>query len=80
MVSMLNRLLTMLNTVRSLFKTQRQLTLENFAFRQQFAMLKPSVKRPQVSAIDRLFWVLFSKYVEGWQAMLHTLHPDTVVR
>jgi transposase InsO family protein len=43
-------------------------------------MLKPSVKRPQVSPADRLFWILFSKYVDGWRTMLHALHPDTVVR
>ena len=43
-------------------------------------MLKPSVKRPRVSPADRLFWILFSKYVEGWRSMLHALHPDTVVR
>lgn len=30
--------------------------------------------------IDRLFWVLFSKYVDGWRSMLHAIHPDTVVR
>ena len=66
--------------VRSLFKSRRQLTLENLALRQQLAMLKPSVKRPRVSPVDRLFWVLFSKYVDGWRAMLHALHPDTVVR
>jgi hypothetical protein len=60
--------------------SHRQLTLENLALRQQLAMLKPLVKRPQVSPLDRLFWILFSKYVEGWQTMLHALHPDTVVR
>jgi hypothetical protein len=54
--------------------------LENLALRQQLAMLKLSVKRPRVSATDRLFWVLFSRYVDAWRAMLHTLHPDTVVR
>ena len=43
-------------------------------------MLKQSVKRPRVSTIDGVFWMLFSKYVEGWRAMLHALHPDTVVR
>ena len=43
-------------------------------------MLKPAVKRPRVSAIDRLFAVLLSKYVDRWRAMLHALHPDTVVR
>ena len=66
--------------VHSLFKSHLQLTLENLALRQQLAMLKPSVKRPQVSPADRLFWILFSKYVDGWRTMLHALHPDTVVR
>jgi putative transposase len=66
--------------VHSLFKSRRRLTLENLALRQQLAMLKPSVKRPQVSPADRLFWILFSKYVDGWRTMLHALHPDTVVR
>ena len=66
--------------VHSLFKSRRQLTLENLALRQQLAMLKTSVKRPRVSPADRLFWILFSKYVEGWRSMLHALHPDTVVR
>jgi putative transposase len=66
--------------VHSLFKSRHQLRLENLALRQQLAMLKPSVKRPQVSPADRLFWILFSKYVDGWRSMLHALHPDTVVR
>lgn len=66
--------------VHSLFKSRRQLTLENVALRQQLAMIKPSVKRPRVSTLDRLFWILFSRYVDGWRAMLHALHPDTVVR
>ena len=30
--------------------------------------------------VDRLFWVLFSKYVDGWRTALHALHPDTIVR
>jgi hypothetical protein len=47
--------------VHYLFKSRRQLTLENLARRQQLAMLKPSVKRPQVSFADRLFWLFFSK-------------------
>ena len=66
--------------VHSLFKSHRRLALENLALRQQLAMLKPSVKRPQVLPADRLFWILFSKYVDGWRTMLHALHPDTVVR
>jgi putative transposase len=77
---MLSRIYILLAMVGSLFKSRRQLTLENLALLQQVAMLKTTAKRPRVSPIDRLFWVLFSKYVTGWRSMLHALHPDTVVR
>jgi transposase InsO family protein len=77
---MLHRVLALLTTLSWLFQSHRRLALENLALRQQLAMLKSSVKRPRASALDRLFWVLFAKYVNGWRAMLHALHPDTVVR
>ena len=80
MASMLSLLLVVLNTARRSFKSRHQLELENLALRQQLAMLKRSVKRPRVSVVDRLFWMLLSKYFEGWRTMLHALHPDTVVR
>ncbi len=80
MTRMLSRLLAVLQTVGALFKSHHQLALEKLALRQQIAMLKPSVRRPRVWAIDRLFWILFSTYVDGWRTMLHALHPDTVMR
>jgi transposase InsO family protein len=64
----------------SLLKSHRQLRLENLALRQQVAMLQQSVKRPRASVVDRNFWILFSRYVDGWRNSLHALHPDTVVR
>jgi putative transposase len=64
----------------SLFKSQRQLALENLALRQQVTMLRRSVKRPRATPADKLFWVFFSRYVDGWLQILHSLHPDTVVR
>ncbi len=66
--------------IRSLFKSERQLALENLALRQQVAMLRRSLKRPRVSTVDKLFWILFSRHVDGWRKILHALHPDTVVR
>ena len=48
--------------VYSLFKSRRQLTLENLALRQQLAMFMPAVKRPRASLADKLFWILFSRY------------------
>jgi hypothetical protein len=66
--------------VRSLFKSQHQLVLENLALRQQVVMLRQSVKKPRPSTPDKLFWILFSRYVDGWWKMLYGLHPDTAVR
>ena len=80
MIAMFIRLLALLETLFSLLKSRRQLTLENLALRQQVAMLRQSVKRPQVSWFDRVFWVLFAQFVERWRTMLHALNPDTVTR
>ena len=68
------------NFVHSLFRSQRQLVLENLALRQQVVMLRKSVKKPRPSVADKLFWILFSRYVDGWRKILYSLHPDTVVR
>ena len=80
MTGMLSLLLAVLTTICFLFQSRRQLALENLALRQQIAMLKSSAKRPKVSTADRLFWMLFAKYVNGWRTMLHSLHPDTIMR
>jgi len=64
----------------ALFKSQRQLALENLALRQQVAMLRQSVRRPRATPADKVFWILFSRYVDGWRSLLHIPHPDTVVR
>jgi hypothetical protein len=39
----------------SLFKSRRQLVLENLALKQQVAMLRQSVKRPRATPADRMF-------------------------
>lgn len=66
--------------MRSLCQPQHVLAMENLALRQQLAMLVGTSKRARPSRLDRLFWVAFSRYVDGWRQMLHALHPDTVVR
>jgi len=43
----------------ALFKSQRQLALENLALRQQVAMLRKSVKRPRAKQTGKLFWIFF---------------------
>jgi hypothetical protein len=66
--------------VHSLFRSRHQLIFENLALRQQVAMLRQSVKKPRPSVADKFFWIVFSRYVDGWRKILCSLHPDTVVR
>jgi putative transposase len=77
---MLSWILVLFGTARASVKSRSQLALENLALRQQLAMFRYSVKRPRATFGDRLFWILYAKYVGGWRALLYTLHPDTVVR
>jgi hypothetical protein len=30
-------------------------------------MLRKSVKKPRPSVADKLFWIVFSRYVNGWR-------------
>ena len=63
----------------SVFKTHRDLALENLALRQQLAVLRRSVKRPGLSDVDRRFWVLLSRIWRDWRRALVLVQPETVV-
>ena len=68
------------NTLLSVFKTRQQLLTENLVLRQQLAVLNRSVKRPQLSCYDRLFWVLVSRFWAHWSKALIIVQPQTVLR
>ena len=67
-------------TLWSVLNTQRDLAIENFALRQQLAILKHRHPRPRLTDADRLFWVVLSQIWSGWQGSLHIVQPGTVVR
>ena len=54
----------------SAFKARRELALENVALRQQLAVLRRSVKRPRLSNVDRVFWVLLRRIWTDWESVL----------
>ena len=58
----------------------RVVALENVALRQQLAALKRSVKRPELRARDRLFWVMLAMRWREWRTALVFVQPDTVLR
>jgi transposase InsO family protein len=56
------------------------LALENLALRQQVAVWKVHQPRPQLTATDRLFWVVLSRLWKNWRTSLQVVRPETVVR
>ena len=77
---MTNLLLALLGTLRALFRTQRDLALENLALRQQLAVLRSTSQRVRLSAVDRWFWVVLARCWPEWRDGLAIVTPDTVLR
>src|SRR5437667_8664840 len=70
----------LVSTPRSTVRTQRELALENLALRQQVAVWKVRQPRPQLTATDRIFWVVLSRLWKNWRFSLQVVRPETVVR
>src|SRR5215831_7411737 len=61
------------------FKSRAALQAENLALRHQLAVLRRSVKRPRLTAADRLFWAWLSGVWTDWRSCLAIVKPDTVI-
>jgi putative transposase len=62
------------------FRSHHTLLLENLALRQQLTVLKRKHRRPKVSRLDKLFWVLAHRFWSAWKSFLIIVTPETVVR
>jgi len=65
--------------MRSTVRTQRELALENLALRQQLTLWKARQPRPRLTALDRISWVVLSRFWKNWQNSLRVVRPATVV-
>ena len=70
---------TVLGTLRSAVRTHRELALENLALRQQVAVWKACRRRPRLTEMDRIFWVVLSRLWTSWRQSLHVVRPETVI-
>lgn len=77
---MLISLTTLLVALSSIFRARAALELENLALRHQIGVLqRSSKKRPKLTAVDRLLWVLLSRIWSDWRSVLAIVQPDTVI-
>src|SRR5713101_8879307 len=60
--------------------SRRRLLIENLALRQQLAVLKRGHPKPRLGLVDKLFWVLASRFWSDWKKSLLVVTPETVVR
>jgi putative transposase len=67
-------------TMLWVFRTRRNLLLENLVLRQLLTVLKRKGPRPRIAALDKLFWILARRFWSGWKQALIVVTPDTVVR
>jgi putative transposase len=63
-----------------LFRSRRNLVLENLVLRQQLAVLKRRHPRPSLGLFDKLFWVIARWVWSAWKQSLIIVTPETVVR
>src|SRR2546428_7293589 len=69
----------LVGTLRSCLRTHRELALETLALRQQLAVWKVRQPRPQLTEMDRIFWVFLSRLWTSWRHSLQLVRPETVV-
>jgi hypothetical protein len=61
------------------FRTRSALQIEILALRHQLGVLQRSVKRPELTAFDRLLWAGLSDVWAAWRSALVILKPETVI-
>jgi len=66
--------------LRAMLIPKIHLAVENLALRQQLAICRQSVQRPQLHPRDRVFWVWLSRLWPNWRSALAIVQPETVIR
>ncbi len=61
------------------FRNRAALQVEVLALRHQLGVLHRSVKRPKLTAADRLFWAWLSELWSNWRTALVIVQPETVI-
>lgn len=71
----------MLGVLFALFRSRRDLVLENAVLRHQLGVALRTNTRPRLRQVDRILWVWFSRlWPQAWRQHLVIVQPATVIR
>jgi putative transposase len=73
-------LLFVFRFVRLLLSGHQAVAIENAALRMQIAAFQRKRKRPLLTSLDRIFWVVLRSVWSDWRHPLLYVQADTVVR
>jgi len=73
------KLALFLSIAAAVFKDRADLVAENVALRHQLSCLIHRGPRPKLRPVDRVFWVLLSRFWNGWRESLTMVKPATVL-
>ncbi len=68
-----------LSVVAAVFKDRADLVAENTALRHQLSCFIHRGSRPRLRPVDRVFWVLLSRFWHSWRETLALVKPATVL-
>jgi len=73
-------IVSLLHSLRFIFRSRASLHLEIIALRHQLAVLNRS-RRPRLrfTSTDRLFWASLSQAWRSWRSAVHIVKPETVI-
>ena len=78
---MLEYLLLPLSLAHAAVREREALVAENLLLRHQLGVLtRPTRKRPQLRACDKLFWVVVRALRRDWRRHLVVVRPESVIR
>ena len=73
------KLSAILSITAAIFKDRADLVAENMALRHQLSCLIHRGRQPKLRPVDRVFWVLLSRFWNGWRESLAIVKPATVL-
>ena len=68
-----------LKIVQTLFKSKKDLILENVSLKQQLSIYQIKKISPKLTNVDRLFWIALKQVWEKWRDHLIIVKPETVI-